>query len=212
MPLLLQQPLEAPGEWGIWSITEPEAALREAVLLYPREIVQLNAIRGAGRRREFLAARLLLHTMSGRGRRGELIKDEFGKPHLTNSPFHVSISHTHGYSAAVAHPRPCGIDIQTYVPRIRRLARKFVGPAEAARLPADPAEELTHLHLLWSAKEAVYKAYGRRQLDFREHMMIDLEHRSAELRKDDLHETYRLTYHVNPDYVVVTVVRRTLSP
>ncbi len=218
MPLLLHEPLHPPGEWGIWSISEEETALRNSILLFPREIIQLNAIRGEGRRREFLAARLLLHTMSGRGRRSELVKDDDGKPHLIDSPFHVSISHTHGYSAAIAHPRPCGVDIQAIVPRIRRLADRFVSPAEQSTLL--PEHDLVQLHLIWSAKEAIYKAYGRRQLDFREHMFVDCSgypqsvlagNGTARLAKDDLVIDFALTYRVTREYVLVGVVAAATS-
>ena len=110
--------------------------------------------------------------MSGRAERAELVKDTDGKPHLEDSLFYVSISHTVGYSAAIAHPRQCGIDVQRIVPRIRRLAPKFVGPTEQTQL--NETEELIQLHLIWSAKEAMYKAYGRRQLDFKEHLFVRL--------------------------------------
>ena len=208
MPLLLQEDLCPPGEWGVWSITEPETELRGRLAMAPAEAEQLSAIRGAGRRREFLAARLLLHTLSGRAERGALVKDEFGKPHLAGSPFQVSISHTHGFSAAIAHPRPCGVDIQTYVPRIRRLARKFVGPREATWL--DPGDELRQLHLLWSAKEALYKAYGRRQLDFRAHLEVDPrpaaigeEWTRGWLRKDGQERAFRVRVVLGEEYVLV---------
>lgn len=195
----------------MWHITESEDWLRANLDLYPTETAGLEAIRGEGRRREFLAARHLLHRMSGRSRRGELIKDDAGKPHLMDSTFHVSISHTVDYSAAVAHPTPCGIDVQRIVPRIRRLAHKFVGDGERAQLTA--ADELTQLHLIWSAKEAMYKAFGRRQLDFRRHLFVQLNETtgpagegSAYLKREDVEMYFRLWFRVHDGFVLAAAV------
>ncbi len=172
MPLLFHHLLQPIGELGCWSITETERELAHQLPLHAEETAQLLRILGEGRRREFLAARRLLHLMSGRPQRGSLLKDEFGKPRLENSLFHISISHTHGHSAALAHPRPCGVDIQQIVPKISRLAHKFVRPDEARpNLPAP--EALLYTHLLWSAKEALYKAYGRRELAFQDNLITE---------------------------------------
>ena len=164
MPLFFHESIQPPGEWGLWRIDESEEWLRQELGVHVHEEAQLMRIKGQERRREFLAARLLLHRMSGRDDRGALVKDTDGKPHLTNSLFFVSISHTVGHSAAMAHPHVCGIDVQRIVPRITHLAHKFVGKEENHQLLPD--QELTQLHLIWSAKEAMYKAYGRRAAGF----------------------------------------------
>ncbi|NJB84550.1 phosphopantetheinyl transferase [Lewinella marina] len=213
MPLLFHESFDPPGEWGLWHIDEPEPQLRERLSLFDREAEQLARIKGQERRREFLAARLLLHEMSGRDTRGELVKDEAGKPHLQDSHFFVSISHTGGYSAAIAHPRPCGIDVQRIVPRIRSLARRFVRPDEAIHL--QEASELHQLHLIWSAKEALYKAYGRRQLDFKEHLFVDLSGYDPDrgvargcLTTDTLCQEFDLSFRQYADFVLVGAVAR----
>ncbi|CAH1001699.1 hypothetical protein LEM8419_02605 [Neolewinella maritima] len=207
MPLYFHDALLPPGEWGLWSITESEHELRGHVHLSTAEQHQLLLIKGAERRREFLAARLLLHRMSGRSTRAELVKDSDGKPHLPDSDFFVSISHTVGYSAAVAHPRPCGIDVQRIVPRIRRLAPKFVGETEWSQLTE--TDELVQLHLIWAAKEAMYKAYGRRQLDFRRDLVVDLVDRTGRLLGEQPME-FTLAFREYEMFVVVAAVRRSL--
>lgn len=169
MPLIRHDTVPPAGELGIWEITEPEAWFIEGLLLYPQELRQLADLRGR-RRAEWLAARQLVHQMSGRTTRGAFIKDEYGKPHLEHSDWHISISHSHGLAAALASPKLCGIDIQFMVPKITRLAHKFLRPEERACLLPDT--ELEQLHVFWGAKEALYKAHGRRQLDFIEHIHV----------------------------------------
>lgn len=213
MSVILHEDYHHPGEWGLWHITETEKWLQENVDLSPAEAEALSLIKGEGRRREFLAARMLLHYMSGRSVRGELYKDEAGKPHLRDSIFHVSISHTVNYAAAIAHPNPCGIDVQRIVPRIRRMADKFVGPGERRQLTRE--HELLQLHLIWSAKEAMYKAFGRRQLDFKEHLVVDLGAFSAEtnggsafLKKGNIEMLFDLNYRIFDDFVLVGCVEK----
>jgi len=214
LPVLLHDNFHLPGEWGLWHITETEVWLRNNVKLSSAEEEAISRIKGEGRRREFLAARMLLHNMSGRTERGELFKDEAGKPHLRDSAFHVSISHTTNYAAAIAHPNLCGIDVQRIVPRIRRIAQKFVGSGEQVQLI--PEFELLQLHLIWSAKEAMYKAFGRRQLDFKEHLFVNFGEFTAAtttgtalLKKGKAQMLFDLDFKVFDDFVLVGCVERT---
>lgn len=169
MPILLHQHIEPEGELGTWRIGEPEQWFLERLELAPSERLQLSQIKGR-RRLEWLAARQLVHQMSGRDQRGAFLKDEYGKPHLEGSAYHISISHSHELAAAIAAPMPVGVDIQYLVPRIERLAHKYMRPEELASLV--PETRIEHLHAYWGAKEALYKAYGRRALDFRTHIQI----------------------------------------
>ncbi|MCB0639247.1 MAG: 4'-phosphopantetheinyl transferase superfamily protein [Lewinella sp.] len=170
MPILRHDRVDAGGELGLWQITESEEWFLDALLLYPAELRQLASVKGR-RRVEWLAVRQLVHIMSGRERRGAFVKDEHGKPHLEQTDWHLSISHSHELAAAIASPRLCGIDVQYIVPKITRLAPKFLNGPEAESL--EPATELDQLHVYWGAKEALYKAHGRRQLDFKEHILVE---------------------------------------
>lgn len=170
MPLIRHDILIPEAELGIWQINESEHWFMETLLLYPPELRQLSELKGR-RRVEWLAARQLVHQMSGRTKRAAFVKDEHGKPRLEGSDWHISISHSHGLAAAIAAPVLCGVDIQFIVPKITRLAHKFLCPAEAESICAET--QLDQLHFYWGAKEALYKAYGRRQLDFIEHIKVE---------------------------------------
>ncbi len=206
MAVILHEQLQPPGEWGLWHITESEDWLRERVKLFPAEATALAGIKGTGRRREFLAARMLLHVMSGRGERGEMYKDSAGKPHLRDTNFHISISHTVNYAAAIAHPRSCGIDVQRIVPRIEVLADRFMNLPELAQLTETDA--LFQMHHVWAAKEAMYKAFGRRQLDFRQDLRVDLANASGQIVRADVHLHYDLFFRSFPNFVLVGCTER----
>ena len=210
MPLLSHTTLAPAGELGVWRTTEPETYFRTRLPLTPDEAAYIDGIPGAGRRKEWLASRYLLHKMSGRAVRGAVYKDKFGKPHLENSKWQISISHTRDRVAVMAHPRRCGVDVQVLVPKIERLAPKFMRPEELASL--DPATRLAHLHVYWGAKEALYKAYGRRQLDFRSHIHITPFAYGASpvffgcLKKEHWQLPFRCHYAVTDGVVLVRAV------
>lgn len=170
MGLLRQKKIEPVGEYGIWTIEESERYFRSVLLLEAQELAQLNQIKVEERRLEWLASRYLLHKLSGRTVRAACEKDEFGKPHLKDSPYQISISHSRGKAAAIAAPMLVGIDIQHLVPKIERIAHKFMTPKDTAGLSKN--YRLEHLHLYWGAKEALYKAYGKKALDFRNHILV----------------------------------------
>ncbi len=169
MPVILHEHIQPQGEIGLWRIEEPEDWFLARLSLSPSESEQLAQIRGR-RRVEWLAVRQLVHDMSGRATRGAFLKDEYGKPHLEGSAYQISISHSGGLAAAIAAPCPVGIDIQNLVPRISHLAHKFMRPLELESL--QPDWRLEQIHVYWGAKEALYKAYGRRALDFSSNIHI----------------------------------------
>ncbi len=211
MALLTHKLIHPAGEVGIWEITESEAFLLSKIGLFPEEQAQLDTIKGR-KRIEWLAARYLVHTMSGRQDRGVFLKDEFGKPHLEGSVFDISISHSHGMAAAIAAPFPVGIDIQKLIPKIGRIAPKFMTPKERASL--SNLTEIEHMHVYWGAKEALYKAYGRRQLDFCQHILIepfefDLNSGICygQVKKDDYHRCFTLRYERVGEYILVYTER-----
>ena len=208
MPLFTHKHLHPEGEIGLWDIREDEAWFRAQLDLFPEEIIKLESIKGQGRRVEWLAARHLIHQMSGREDRGALIKDEFGKPHLENSRWKISISHTHQMAAAIAAPHSVGIDIQIFVPKIDRLAHKYMRPEESESL--EEITKLRHLHVYWSAKETLFKIYGRRVIDFKKNLLVEpfpYSENGGQFKgrvvKDGFDETFHLYYEVIGDYFLV---------
>lgn len=171
MPLKIHWEEQEGTQWALWQATESISFFREKVRLFPEEEVE---IKGLNERKafEWFSSRHLLHLLSGRIDRGACLKDPFGKPYLQDSDHYISISHSRDMVAVMASPGACGIDIQYKVEKIYRIAGKFCSPREKAFCDqyADP---LIAFHILWGAKEALYKAYGKKMLDFRSQIQID---------------------------------------
>ena len=170
MPILVHKSIEPAGEIGIWSLVESEEHFLHRMDLISEERKMLGAIRSRSRRREWLASRMLLHEMSGRKTRGPCLKDEYGKPFLESSDWHISMSHSAGLAAVIASPHLVGVDIQRFVEKIGRIKNKFLNQDELDSISTD--EEVWHLHAYWGAKECLYKAYGRKELDYKQHILL----------------------------------------
>ncbi len=68
-----------------------------------------------------------------------------------------------------------GCDIQVLTLKMPRIAHKFLNREEQAFVESRPeTENLDLLHLFWTAKESLYKAYGLKALDFRESIFVEI--------------------------------------
>lgn len=206
MALWHEKKLENDIHLGIWKIEEDEAFFLNRLTLAAPEMAEFSRIKGR-RRLEWLASRYLVHWMLSdepEWDRIPLHKDDCGKPHLHGSPLHLSFSHSHEFVAVILATRSVGIDIQFFVPRIDRIAHKFMRPEELASLQDE--SRLAHLHFFWNAKEALFKAYGRKQLDWKMNILVEpFEYQDFTLTKglvtkDDFHQAYRLYFEKHDAY------------
>lgn len=120
-------------------------------------------------RRQKMAGRVLLKTVLGET--GKLEYNEHGKPLLKSHEFDISFSHCKDRVALMLSNKTAGIDIQDIGPKIRRIVHKFMNIPELNSLKEENYE--THATLYWCAKEALYKAYGERQLIFTDNIIIE---------------------------------------
>jgi 4'-phosphopantetheinyl transferase len=83
----------------------------------------------------------------------------------------VSLSHTTQYGLAAFHPQfPVGIDAEGPRPQILRIADKFSSSEERSLFTKENLE--AGLLILWTCKEAVFKAYGKGDVDFKKHIQV----------------------------------------
>ncbi len=207
MPLFSHQFLEPEGEIGLWKIEEDEDFFVSRLQLAAIEQEELDKIKGH-RRLEWLASRWLLHHMSGRTERAVCLKDKHGKPYLPGSFYDISFSHSNDLVSVIACPNSVGIDIQKIVEKIHRIEHKFMRDDEMTALTK--ATRLEELHVYWGAKEALYKAYGRREVDFKAHIKIEaFEFNNTEgittgrLHKAQFNQLYQIYFKKIEHYILV---------
>lgn len=206
MPLLFEQNMPYEGSLGVWRIKESEQELRNRLELFPDEIERLATIKGEGRRIEWLAARLLTHHLLGGDQRLPMVKDQYGKPYIEGLGRYISLSHSDEMAAVVVSNVPCGVDIQVPVEKIKRLAPKYCSTKEFKSIYGSKAMQT--MHIIWGAKECMYKAYGKRELDYRKHLYVHdaislMEQPSyGRLKKNKLLKEYDIGAEYVLDYVL----------
>jgi len=207
MPIIKKIEDDLSIELAIWENVESDAYFLSKIEIHESEKSIIRDLKNR-KRSEWLSSRYLLHIMSGRAERGHFIKDVHGKPHLQDSDYHVSISHSKNFVAVIASESLVGIDIQTYVKKITRIRHKFVTEIESEMF--DEAQEIKALHIIWGAKESLYKAYGLRGLDFKKHIFIhdlsvdgDSGKFKGTIEKENYRKDFDLWFHNYNQYVLV---------
>ena len=199
MPLLIQENIYRHASWALWHINEPEHILLKALAPAAGELEELSGFKYEVRRLEWIASRLLIKQLAQAQqiKQLEILKDAFGKPHLTGASASISLSHSFPYAAAIINcQKEVGIDIEHAREKLLRVRHKFLNEEELSFA----GDHLQKLCIYWTAKEAIYKMYGRRGLIFQENILVkpfDLKERGsieALLTTKDVKQWYTLHY------------------
>jgi len=131
------------------------------------ELERLTTFTSLSRRMEFIATRILRHQLFGFE---HIHYDTHGAPYI-HSEGYISISHTHNYvGIALNKDHRVGLDLETHRPTIHRLQHKFLNNHEEEVFDTNSYIEMTKV---WSAKEALYKLAGRKQIVFKTDLLLD---------------------------------------
>ncbi len=155
---------------GLWRIEESLGDLQQRLPPNTLQQIRFQEISSVRRQKEWLATRTLIRQLLPDNEQMEIIYDAYGKPSLDQNSRQLSITHSSHFAAVILHPHQnLGIDIEPIHPRILRMKHKFISEKEAAQIEGD---ELFLLTLYWSAKESLYKLYGKKELRFKENLQI----------------------------------------
>lgn len=197
------------GRILIWEATESPEWMR--LQLPPAvEVPAALAHKPPRRQLEWLTSRYLLQQLAP----GDMcLKAATGKPYLDSRSRSISISHSRQYVAVVAHEAEVGLDIQVETPQVERVAQKFVNASEWAWVRTAAASQHRYLlHVIWGAKEAMFKAYGLGSVDFRAHLTVEALYWTpdggttrASLHKPHVRIDYRVSYRWVSGCVLVMV-------
>ena len=160
MPLYKTIFLNPSAQILVWEITESYQELFDEVVLNESNLNRLNCMKSEMHQRAFLSVRKLFQQAGYTD--FDLYYDEFGKPHLHDGK-HISITHSHQFSAIILSDAVVGIDIELQREKIIRIADKFAD-SEFLFLEKENNEEyIRKLTVIWGAKEAVLKLETKRE-------------------------------------------------
>jgi 4'-phosphopantetheinyl transferase len=138
-------------------------------------------------------------------------KDKYNKPSLVvdGMPFMLSITHSLKYAAIlISRSYNIAIDMEKFDARIERVKNKFSNLDELGYAKNDNRILTT----IWSAKETMYKYYGKKEVDFKTQLLVlpfshDAKHVVGKIKKENLeldlvihvlnYGDYILTYIIN---------------
>ena len=167
MPFFLKKSVDHQTQIAIWKIEEPLGFFEAKLQFNGSHSEQVEALSDR-KKLEWYASRYLIQLLIGQNDDSICLKDSYGKPYLKSSAYHISLSHSNNLAAVIISPKSVGIDIQKMVAKIERISNKFASPSELDRI--GHVKRLESLHVIWGAKECIYKAYGKKSVSFKQHI------------------------------------------
>ena len=205
MPLILHRVNKA-DQIGLWQIAAGEfSGAPSPVSSALKDLQQL-------RENQKLACLQMVSLFTVPGQ--EIYYDSHGKPHLLKDSRQLSFTHSGNYAAIMVSERYAGIDFELIRPKVLNIIHKFLNDDELRSL--SPGREIEHAHVYWGAKESLYKVYGKQQLLFKEHLLIDPFHFekpngyfSARIDVSDLKKEFSMYYEIISGYMLVYILNET---
>ena len=92
------------------------------------------------------------------------------KPYLEGETERISISHSHDKLVIIVNSEQnTGVDVELLRDKIKNIKHKYLNEAELLF----SGEKVDLLTILWAAKESIYKAYGLKEVEFKENIFIE---------------------------------------
>jgi len=160
MSILLKTQISENISVAVWQIAETEVFFYDFLKLLPEDEWRIKNCKLQKVRLQKLACRAALAELLGSSKI-EISYTSTGQPQIKN--YHISFSHTKTSVAVALSNTPVGIDIEELTPRILPLYPRFMSEQEMATCDVT---NLKDLYYYWCAKEAMYKWFVKKNIDF----------------------------------------------
>ena len=167
MPILNSFSRSLDYELSIWKIFESEEELRSGLKISSFLKEKLDNKKSLNHRKSILAIRQLLKKMNVSDQNQGY--DDFGRPYLNDGRF-ISFSHSKSFACVVISDKKIGIDIEKNQYKILNISSKFLNDSEKLFLSRNSISQITQI---WTAKEAVYKAFKIKGINFSEQIKVE---------------------------------------
>nr|WP_294936155.1 4'-phosphopantetheinyl transferase superfamily protein [uncultured Flavobacterium sp.] len=203
MPLFKTIDISPSTKVFLWKITEDYSELLAKAKLKEVSIIRLQGMKSESHQKGFVAVRMLFQEAGYSD--FDLYYDEFGKPHLQDGK-HISISHSHDFSAIVISDANIGIDLEQIKDKVLRLAPRFMDVSHLEGL--SEMDKMRKATVVWGVKEAVFKLKNEVGISFIDHIMespflLSDKKCSAELHFNNVIQQYDIGFEEIDNYALV---------
>lgn len=167
MPINFSTNLDPSGNLLLWQAEEEIAWFKEQLDLVSNLWEEYESLANDARRHRWLASRYAVQQVTKQSPLN-ILKDHSGRPYLDAERKPLSLSHCEGFVAAIHSDVSVGIDVERISPRVQKIKNYFMRDEELDLV----GEENGELMLAWSAKESIFKWYGRQKLGFKSQLCI----------------------------------------
>lgn len=193
---------------SVWKIEETLTQLEASIQLSEIDNKIYDTFTIKKRKKEWLTTRIMVNQLMGNSH--QILYNKNRNPHLVNSNTNISISHCQNFvSVFLDQKTHIGIDIETNHERVQKIANKFLSEKELAEIQfKNSTQKLT---LCWCIKEAMYKYYSQKKVDFKTQLQIDsFELKSTgtvstKILKDNFKKLLLVNYISNHNYSMAFV-------
>ena len=184
----------------LWKLSETETQLSNLLNISLSSKSKLDLIKSSSQRKQFLGVQNLLNLHKIKN--DMLSYDDNGKPHLLNNKF-ISISHSFDYCGVIVSNVKVGLDIEKFRSKILNISKKFVSESDLGLIKLNSIENVTKV---WSIKEAVFKAFGHNEIDFKKNIIIksvnkEFNKANVLIFKNEISENYSIEIYNFSEYI-----------
>jgi phosphopantetheinyl transferase len=190
----------------VWKLSETTEELYSLINPDETDLEILAQISHDTKKREYLAGKNAIMRMCDLEKIvfNGIVKDQHGKPFLKGYTYEISLTHTLDFiGVAFSKNKAVGIDIEKPRNQIFKVLNRLCVASELAWV----GDDIKKAAVLWSAKEALYKLYGKRKVDFKENLFIEeyLDGVIGKIKMPDYHAEHKIHVEDLDEYLLVVV-------
>lgn len=205
MPLVFLDESNLNYKFAVWRRVESISFFLENMDLNRQETDHIYGL-PVNRVLEWLSTRYVLNLILGSNKKNVFLKDKFGKPYVFNSDAFVSLSHCDKMVAVAVSNFPVGIDIEKVNDKAFRIKDKFASDSDLLIKGAE--EDVFYFSKLWTIKEAVYKAYGKKEIVFKDQIIMTSKNECSVVLNENESLDYCFKSYIYDDYILSLAWRK----
>ncbi len=218
MPIIYRKNISNHGKLGVWKITESVDELLSMINFTEEDYITFEKFKIKSRQAHWLSYRIMIKQLMGDECVCNFHYDDHGKLQFSDLDYSLSVTHSGLYSGVIiSRNHYVGIDIEKLGNRINLLADKFLSKEELQSLPKENKDR--YLTVLWSAKEALFKLYGKTKVQFDQNIILHkfkMQTKGSfkgEILIEDIHRIYNIeyTFSDDEDYILVYCADETIK-